>query len=128
MVLEVDEPPDVPSGPARETLTEALDRAWQMLRQEREENARLRQSIAELQNGVAEKEARVKDLEGRLQEAQSELAHMEKALQQWKELVLGFRDEMREAERAELDTLKKIIKLLTGLEARAAAPMEGGGS
>lgn len=58
---------------------------------------------------------------GQLERAQKELAEVNDLLVQmrlelnnWKSDVLGFRDEMRDAEKAQLEALLKILKLLGG--------------
>ncbi len=58
---------------------------------------------------------------GQLERAQKELTEINDLLVQmrlelnnWKSDVLGFRDEMREAEKAQLEALLKILKLLGG--------------
>jgi DNA repair exonuclease SbcCD ATPase subunit len=64
---------------------------------------------------------RVVSLEARLQQAQKELAEansllidMRVELNNWKADILGFRDEMRDAETAQLETLLRILKVLGG--------------
>jgi chromosome segregation ATPase len=58
---------------------------------------------------------------GQMERAQKELAEVNDLLVQmrlelnnWKSDVLGFRDEMRDAEKAQLEALLKILKLLGG--------------
>lgn len=60
-------------------------------------------------------------LEARLQQTQKELAEangllidMRVELNNWKADILGFRDEMRNAETAQLETLLRILKVLGG--------------
>jgi chromosome segregation ATPase len=63
----------------------------------------------------------VVSLEDQLQQAQKELAQansllieMRLELNNWKADILGFRNEMREAETAQLETLLRILKVLGG--------------
>jgi len=63
----------------------------------------------------------VVSLDGQLQQTQKELAEansllieMRVELNNWKADILGFRDEMRNAETAQLETLLRILKVLGG--------------
>jgi len=47
-----------------------------------------------------------------LSEANNMLAQMQLELNNWKQDVLGYRDEMRDAEKAQLEALLKILKLM----------------
>jgi len=67
-------------------------------------------------------------LEGQLETARTELSEANEFMQQmhvelgkWKSDVLGYRDEMRSAQVAELEALKKILKILG---AELAEPLE----
>ncbi len=66
-------------------------------------------------------EEQVASMDGKLQQAQKELKEanqmlvgMRAELTNWKSQVLGFRDEMRSAETAQLEALLKILKVLGG--------------
>ena len=86
-----------------------------------EETSALRQQKQALE---AENKQMAEDLQNcrsKLEQAQKELAEVNDLLVQmrlelnnWKGDVLGFRDEMREAEKAQLEALLKILKLLGG--------------
>jgi chromosome segregation ATPase len=78
------------------------------------ENSQLKQRIAamEPETTAAKKE---------LAEANDLLVEMRIELNNWKEDVLGFRDEMRQADKAQLETLIKILEMLGG-EVKAASP------
>lgn len=90
--------------------------------------ARLTQEAAELRQQNEEVIAKnrqinekIVSLEGQLQQAQKELAEangllidMRVELNNWKADILGFRDEMRNAETAQLETLLRILKVLGG--------------
>jgi hypothetical protein len=49
-----------------------------------------------------------------LNEANEIMISMRAELNKWKQDVLGFRDEMRSAEKAQLEALLKIMKVLGG--------------
>ena len=84
-----------------------------------EEAAALRQTK---QNLTAENQKLKEDLQAarleleknqkELKQASELLAQMRLELNNWKENVLGFRDEMRDAQKAELEALLKILKLM----------------
>lgn len=87
-----------------------------------EENSAKKKQVATLQSELeqAQKE---------LTEANNLLIEMHMELNNWKSSILGFRSEMREAEKAQLEALLKILTIL-GAEvspepAQAAAPIPG---
>jgi len=88
-----------------------LSQETMLLRQKKQEfiaeNRRLKDRVAALQTQLqqAEKE---------LTEANDLLIDMRIELNNWKVNVLSFRDEMRDAEKAQLDALLKILKVLRG--------------
>ena len=86
-----------------ETVT-ALRQANQILT---EENERLEQVIATL-------EQKLKQSEAELTEANSLLVETMVDLNEWKANILGFRNEMREAEKAQLEALLKILEAVGG--------------
>ena len=69
------------------------------------ENAKLKENVAKLQTSLdmTRKE---------LAEANEFLQQMHVELNKWKTDVLGYRDEMRQAQKAQLEALAKILKLL----------------
>lgn len=71
------------------------------------ENHRLRDQLTSL-------EAQLQQAEKELTEANELLIDMRVELNNWKANVLGFREEMRDAEKAQLQTLLKILKVLGG--------------
>ncbi len=97
-------------------VTEALDRALDVLKRETRESEKLRQTIDTLQNASDEKEQTIKGLNSQLETYATRIKKLEDALGKWKEDVLGFRDEMRRAEAAEIGVLHEILALLRGLE------------
>lgn len=96
-----------------------------------EEAATLRQQKEDVAAENQQLKDRVTVLEGQLQQTQKELTEanellieMRIELNNWKTDILGFRDEMRDAETAQLEALLKILKVLGGeIEAASA----GGG-
>ncbi len=86
-----------------------------------EEAAELRQQNRDLTVGNRQLQEQVVALEAQLQQTQKELTEandilmaMRIELNNWKMDILGFRDEMREAETAQLEALLKILKVLGG--------------
>ncbi len=86
-----------------------------------EETAGLRQENQAFLVRNRQLETRTGALDEQLQQAQRELAEandllieMRIELNNWKTNILGFRDEMRDAETAQLETLMKILQVLGG--------------
>ncbi len=86
-----------------------------------EENAKLqseKQSLLaennQLNQRIAVMEPKTAAAEKELAEANDLLVEMRIELNNWKADVLGFRDEMRQADKAQLETLIKILKILGG--------------
>jgi len=71
------------------------------------ENNRLKAQVTSL-------ESELKQAQKELTEANDLLVEMRIELNNWKTSVLGFRDEMRQAEMAQLESLLKILKVLGG--------------
>jgi hypothetical protein len=94
-------------------LTEELLAAQQARRDLEESNRKATAQSAKLQSDL---EAAQKELA----EANQMLVEMKKELENWKSNVLGFRDEIRKAQKAELDSLRKVLVIL-GAEAPPAA-------
>ena len=108
--------PQVALGRTAHTLTEALDRALDMLTNEREYNQTLRQTLEAQNKGLDQKQQTIDALTLQLQIASGKVAKLEDALDQWKKDVLGFRDEMRTAEEAEIEVLQEILMVLRSLK------------
>jgi len=86
-----------------------------------EETAVLRQQNRDLTETNQLLEEQVVALDAQLQQAQKELSEandvviaMQIELNSWKTDILGFRDEIRDAETAQLEALLKILKVLGG--------------
>ncbi|HOK66163.1 MAG TPA: hypothetical protein PK054_10225 [Anaerohalosphaeraceae bacterium] len=79
-----------------------------------EENARLKKEVDSLKTQLAQTQKE-------LDEANEFLQKMHAELNQWKADVLGFREEMRKAQAAQLQALAKILRIL------GAEPADSGG-
>jgi len=80
----------------------------------REENQRLTSENQNLQQQVASIEGKLKQTQKELNEANALLIDMLTELNNWKSNILGFRGEMREASKAQLEALLKILEVLGG--------------
>jgi peptidoglycan hydrolase CwlO-like protein len=86
-------------------LSDELLRTQQSKKDLEETNRKLVAQTTKLQNDLdaAQKE---------LGECNQMLVEMKKELDSWKSNVLGFRDEMRKAQKAELDSIRKVLVVL----------------
>ena len=98
-----------PTGPS---LTETLDKALDMLTSERARSEQLSADIARLELLASEKSAIIEELTAKIQLSDTRAKGLEQSLELWNDDVLGFRDEMRRAEEAELAVLQEILLLL----------------
>jgi len=80
----------------------------------REENQRLVTENENLLQQIATLEARLRQTQKELGEANDLLIEMLTELNNWKTNILGFRGEMREAAKAQLEALLKVLELLGG--------------
>jgi septal ring factor EnvC (AmiA/AmiB activator) len=85
----------------------------------REENQRLTTDNEALLQQIATLEAKLKQSQKELGEANDLLIEMLTELNTWKTNILGFRGEMRDAAKAQLEALLKVLEILGG-EADAA--------
>ncbi len=98
-------------------VSERLTLANEENRLLRKENLEFKQQLTKLQTdmSLAEKE---------LQEANTMLMQLQEELENWKTNVLGFRREMRQAQRVQIEALTKVLKLLGGeVTAPAGSPV-----
>ncbi len=84
----------------------------------REEKRQLESDNASLKQQIEEANTKLAQSQKELNEANDLLLQMRAELNNWKGDVMGFRDEMRDAERAQLEALLKILTILGG-EVRA---------
>lgn len=80
----------------------------------REENQRLKTENQNLQQQVTGLEAKLKQTQKELSEANDLLIQMLSELNTWKSNILGFRGEMRDAAKAQLEALLKVLEILGG--------------
>ena len=78
----------------------------------RQENGSLKLENSSLNRQIADLKAELDKTGKELSEANEFLQQMHAELGKWKSDVLGYRDEMRRAQVAELEALKKILKIL----------------
>ncbi len=80
----------------------------------RQENKRLIDENVALNKQNAELKAQLEQALKELKEANTMLVDMRVEINNWKNNVLGFRDEMRASQKAQLEALLKIMQLLGG--------------
>jgi chromosome segregation ATPase len=83
-----------------------------------EENRQLKDRLGPCQNNLTQAQKE-------LAEANDLLIEMRIEMNDWKTNILGFRDEMRNAENAQLDALVKILEVLGG-QAKTETPLDPG--
>ena len=106
--------PQIPFNSGGPSITELLDKTQGLLLQANAESDRLRLALAESDKKLAEKDAQIKDLTAQLSVASGDVGKLQEALEKWKADVLGFRDEMRKADEAEIQVLQEVLMLLKG--------------
>jgi uncharacterized coiled-coil DUF342 family protein len=74
----------------------------------------------QLQEQAAAFEAQLRQTQKELAEANDLLVEMRVELNNWKSNILGFREEMRDAETAQLEALLRILKVLGGQTVESA--------
>ncbi len=80
----------------------------------REENQRLSGENQELRQQMTALDAKLKQTQKELSEANALLIEMLTELNNWKSNILGFRSEMREAAKAQLEGTLKVLEILGG--------------
>jgi chromosome segregation ATPase len=80
----------------------------------RAENVALATENAKQKSRISEVEPELQQAQKELREANDLLMEMRLELNNWKEDILGFRSEMRDADQAQLEALLKILQLLGG--------------
>jgi len=112
---------DVRVGPQAPAITETLDRTLNMLAEARLENEKLKEQLAAAQKVLAAREAETEEMTAQLAQAGARVHEFEEAMEKWKKDVLGFRDEMRAYEEAEIEVLREVAVLLRGFKREADA-------
>lgn len=107
---------DIRLGQPEPALTETLDRALAMLEKERAESQRLKQTITLLEQQLADRGKTIAELSAQMESCAERAQTLELSLEQWKRDVLGFRDEMRQAEEAEIEVLQQILIILKSFQ------------
>jgi len=122
---EPDQPPAAqPEAPGRQiklaqpspALTESLSQVLGMLEKEKAENERLRREVAALQGQIAEKDRTITQLTLERDAFTDQVQALEGSLGKWKQDVLGFRDEIRQAEEAEIEVLQQVLLILKSFQ------------
>ena len=80
----------------------------------KQENQRLSNENENLRQQITSLDARLKQTQKELGEANALLMEMLTELNTWKSNILGFRTEMRDAARAQLEALLKVLEVLGG--------------
>lgn len=105
------------SRTAVESAVELLEKHAELSKQAAELERKNRSLMTEndrLKEQTTALEAESKQAQKELAEANDLLVEMRIELNNWKTSILGFRDEMREAESAQLEALLKILQILGG--------------
>jgi len=121
--VQVDTTPEKYEGGAGSSLTSVessllLSEKYAALAVEsektRQENKRLSDLNVELATQNAKLQAELEQASKELKEANAMLIDMRVEINNWKNSVLGFRDEMRAAQKAQLEAMVRIMQLLGG--------------
>jgi len=107
-----------PEGPTVVESAMKLSSEYSRLNQEaallRQQNEDLIAKNRRLNEQVSSLDAQLQQTQKELAEANGLLIEMRVELNNWKADILGFREEMRNAETAQLETLLRILKVLGG--------------
>jgi len=95
-------------------LSEKYSQAMEKILQIQGDKRDLEQKNKKLLEQVAQGQMKLAQCEKELSDANELLIEMRKDLDHWKTNVLGFRQEIRAAQRAQLDATAKVIRLLGG--------------
>lgn len=121
-----------PEGPTVVESAMKLSGEYARLTQEaavlRQQNEDLIAQNRQLDERVVSLDAQLRQAQKELAEANSLLIEMRIELNNWKTDILGFRDEMRDAETAQLETLLRILKVLGGQVNAESAGAENTGT
>jgi peptidoglycan hydrolase CwlO-like protein len=101
-------------------LQDKYARALEDLRREQEQNRALSDENRKLTEAANRLQAETTKTQQELTEANALLIQMRQEIEKWKADVLGYRDEMRKANQAQIEALGKVLALL-GAEADSPA-------
>ncbi|MDH7599392.1 MAG: hypothetical protein QHH07_07125 [Sedimentisphaerales bacterium] len=101
-----------PNSPATAELTERYTQVVKALGDLRMHNQQLTEENTRLKAQVEDLQAKLSQTQTELNDANILLMQMLGELNKWKADVLGFRDEMRQAAKAQLEALAKILEAL----------------
>jgi len=96
--------------------SEKYSQAVERLIRTQQENHALQEANRKLRAEAEKLQGDLTQAKKELGDANAMLVDMRRELENWKTNVLGFRDEMRDAQRAQLDALIRVLKLLGGAE------------
>jgi DNA repair exonuclease SbcCD ATPase subunit len=88
------------------------------------ENQELMEKIRALAGQAAKLQAELDGSKKQLKDADAMLLELRTELEKWKTNVLGFREEMRAADQAQLEALHKVLRLLGGEAPRVQGSQE----
>jgi septal ring factor EnvC (AmiA/AmiB activator) len=109
--------PDVKAPTAVESAliwSEKYTKLTEQMEQVQKKNFDLAEENRTLSNQVTKLQTQLDQAQKELGEANNLLIDMQKELTNWKTDVLGFRDEMRKAQKAQIEALTHIITILGG--------------
>ncbi len=109
-------------------LNEKLAYAQEKLLAVQADNRRLTDQAAKQTEEIHALKTQLAVAQRELSDANDLLREMRQGLDKWKSDVLGFRQEMRSAQKAELDAMIKILTLLGGSPTAAPVPPAGSGA
>jgi len=113
--------PDMVLGSSGSALTESLDKALRRIKDQEVEIQRLRADVNALRQQLERSDENVRKLTAELETRDVQVLKLEEAVEKWKKDVVGFREEMRTIEEAEMRALKEIIVLLRSAQPPKAA-------
>jgi TolA-binding protein len=80
----------------------------------KQKNESLRKERQQIENELEKTKTELQNTRRELSQANDLIMEMKVELNNWKADVLGFREEMRQADIAQLETLKKVLEILGG--------------
>jgi len=122
--------PEAPEGPSPVEqaleLSRKLKQADDDLQRARKENKDLTERNAKLTTQAAQATMELGQARKELEDANAMLREMKTELANWKASVLGFREEIRTAQAAQLDGMRRILRLLGADEVPSTSPARPG--